>query len=138
VLTTPWLSMHRQNHCDERIAGCRCVTVEPATLTQALGVNDSVLLLLQANYWHNESNVRLTSHLHVCSFTYLLVKKKVKCSRYRPGVAQRVGRGTALLFHDRGTRRGEWSAARPGRTLPPGKTQHTFYRRLDGPQGRSG
>ena len=27
-------------------------------------------------------------------------------SRYRPGVAQRVGRGIALLFHDRGTRRG--------------------------------
>ena len=30
---------------------------------------------------------------------------KVKCSRYRPGVAQRVGRGIALLFHDRDTRR---------------------------------
>jgi hypothetical protein len=26
-------------------------------------------------------------------------------------VAQRVGRGIALLFLDRGTRRGEWSAA---------------------------
>jgi len=32
-----------------------------------------------------------------------------------------MGRGIALLFHDRGTRRGEWSAARHGRTLPPGK-----------------
>jgi len=31
--------------------------------------------------------------------------KMVKCSRYRPGVAQR-GRGIALLFNDRGTRRG--------------------------------
>ena len=31
---------------------------------------------------------------------------KVKFSRYRPGVAHRVGRGIALLFHDRGTRRG--------------------------------
>jgi len=30
-------------------------------------------------------------------------KIKVKCSRYRPGVVQRVGRGIALLFHDRGT-----------------------------------
>ena len=39
----------------------------------------------------------------------LSVKKKVKVkwSRYRPGVAQRVGRGIALLFHDRATRR-EW------------------------------
>ena len=31
---------------------------------------------------------------------------KVNFSRYRPGVAQRVGRGIALLLHDRGTRRG--------------------------------
>jgi len=31
---------------------------------------------------------------------------------------------------------GYWSAARPGRTLPPGKTR--FYRRLGGSQGRSG
>jgi hypothetical protein len=33
---------------------------------------------------------------------------------------------------------GEWSAARSGRTLPPGKTRYPFYRRLGGPQGRSG
>ena len=31
----------------------------------------------------------------------------------------------------------EWSAARSGRTLPPGKTRYPFYRRLGGPQGRS-
>jgi len=36
----------------------------------------------------------------------VLVKVKVKWSSYRPGVAQRVGRGIVLLFHDRGTRRG--------------------------------
>jgi len=33
---------------------------------------------------------------------------------------------------------GEWSAARSGRTLPPEKTRYPFYRRLGGPQGRSG
>jgi len=33
---------------------------------------------------------------------------------------------------------GEWSAACPDRTLPPGKTWYLFYRRLGGPQGRSG
>jgi len=33
---------------------------------------------------------------------------------------------------------GEWSAARPGRTLPSGKTRYPFYRRLGGPKGRSG
>ena len=68
----------------------------------------------------------------------VVVYAKVKWSRYMPGVAQRVGRGIALLFHDHGLRMGEWSAARPGRTLPPGKTRHPFYRRLGGPQGRSG
>ena len=52
-------------------------------------------------------------------------------------MAQRVGRVIVLLFHDRGTRRGEWSAAGPDRTLPPGKTRYPFYRRLGGPQGRS-
>jgi hypothetical protein len=33
---------------------------------------------------------------------------------------------------------GEWSAARPGRILPPGKTGYPLYRRLGEPQGRSG
>ena len=33
---------------------------------------------------------------------------------------------------------GELSAAGPGRTLLPGKTQYPLYRRLGGPQGRSG
>ena len=53
-------------------------------------------------------------------------------------MAQRVGRCIALLFHDRGTRGGEWSAASSGRTLPPGRNRYPFYRRLGGPQGRSG
>jgi len=33
---------------------------------------------------------------------------------------------------------GEGSAALTGRTLLPGKTRYPFYRRLGGPQGRSG
>jgi len=46
---------------------------------------------------------------------------KVKWSRYRPGVAQRVGRGIALLFHDRGTRRG-WVVSSTSRShFTPGK-----------------
>ena len=67
-------------------------------------------------------------------FYLYLYLVKVKWSRYRPGVAQRVGRGIALLFHDGGTRRG-WgvsSTPRPHFTLYPS------YRGLGGPQGRSG
>jgi len=51
---------------------------------------------------------------------YLKVKVKVKCSRYRPGVAQRVGWGIALLFHDHGTRRG-WVVSMLQPHFTPGK-----------------
>jgi len=37
--------------------------------------------------------------------------------------AHRGSRGIALLFLDHGTRRGERSASRPGRSLPQGKTR---------------
>ena len=53
-------------------------------------------------------------------------------------MAQRVGRGIALLFHDRGTRRCWVISSTPWPHFTPGKTQYPFYRRLGGPQGRSG
>jgi len=46
---------------------------------------------------------------------------KVKWSRYRPGVAQRVGRGIALLFLDRGTRRWWVVSSTPQPHFTPGK-----------------
>ena len=45
----------------------------------------------------------------------------MKWSRYRPGVAQRVGRGIALLFHDRSTRRGWVFSSTPRPLFTPGK-----------------
>ena len=48
------------------------------------------------------------------------------------------GRGITVLFLDHGTRRGEGSASRPCRSLPLGKTRYPLYRRLGGPQSRSG
>ena len=69
---------------------------------------------------------------------------KVKCTvvqvlRLCTGRTARTGsRGIALLFLDHGTRRGEWSASRPGRSLPPWKTRYPLYMRLGGPQGRFG
>ena len=51
----------------------------------------------------------------------LLRLVKVKWPRYRPGVAQRVGRGIALLFHDRGTRRGWVVSSTPLPHFTPGK-----------------
>ena len=51
----------------------------------------------------------------------LVLKVKVKWSRYRLGVAQRVGRGIALLFHDCGTRRGWVVSSMPRPHFTPGK-----------------
>ena len=53
----------------------------------------------------------------------IVIKGNVKCSRYRPGVAQRVGRGIALLFHDRGTRRGWVVSSTPRPHVTSGKDQ---------------
>jgi len=50
-------------------------------------------------------------------------KVNVKWSRYRPGVALRVGRGIALLFIDRGTRRGWVVSSTPRPHFIPGKDQ---------------
>ena len=46
---------------------------------------------------------------------------KVKFSRYRPGVAQKVGRSIALLIHDRGTTRGRAVSSTPRPHFTPGK-----------------
>jgi len=42
-------------------------------------------------------------------------------SRYWPGVAQRVGTGITLLFHDRSTRRGWVVSSKPRPHFTPGK-----------------
>jgi hypothetical protein len=52
---------------------------------------------------------------------YTKVSVKVKWSRYRPSVAQRVGRGIALLFHDHSTRRGWAVSSMPRPHFTPGK-----------------
>jgi len=54
------------------------------------------------------------SVIHYCNI-------KVKLFRYRPGVAQRVGRDIALLFHDRSTRRGWVVSSKPRPHFIPGK-----------------
>ena len=80
----------------------------------------------------------LLRNINYCAILLILSLKKVKCSGYMLGVAQRVGGGIALLFHDRGTRRGWVVSSTPRPHFIPGKTWYPFYRRLGRPQGRSG
>ena len=70
--------------------------------------------------------------------TDFIVKVKVKWSRYRPGVAQRVGRGIALLFHDRGTRRGWVVSSTPRPHFTPGKDSVPILQEAGWARGRSG
>ena len=70
---------------------------------------------------------QLVQKFELCACSYLVVEngqsefRKVKWSRYRPGVAQRVGRGIALLFHNRSTRRGWVVSSTPRPHFTPGK-----------------
>ena len=49
------------------------------------------------------------------------IKAKLKWSRYRPSVVQRVGRDIPLLFHDRGIGRGWGVSSTPRPQFSPGK-----------------
>ena len=69
----------------------------------------------------NKCNIQLRNR----SFT-LFKWKQLKWSRYRPGVTQRLGRGIALLFHDRGTRRGWMFSSTPRPHFTPGKDPVPF------------
>ena len=66
------------------------------------------------------AHFRITQPIYRVS-SQLQVKVKVKWSRYRSGVAQRVGRDIALLFHDRGTRRRWVVSSTPRPHFTPGK-----------------
>ena len=58
----------------------------------------------------------------------------VQYSHYRPGVAQSVGRGIALLLMTAALEGVEWSASRPGRTLYPRERPGTHFTGLVGPR----
>jgi len=57
---------------------------------------------------------------------------------YTGRTAHGGSRGIALPFLDYGTRRGGGVSVTPRPLFTPGKTRYSLYRRLGGPQGRSG
>jgi hypothetical protein len=71
-------------------------------------------------------------------------RQKLKCTSVQAlklctgRTAHTESRGIALLFLDHGLEGRERSASRPGLSLPPGKTRYPLFRRLGGPQDRSG
>jgi hypothetical protein len=93
---------------------------------------------------HSGTYLRPRDRSRLPSFNPLQPCCEVKCTlvqalRHCIGCTAHSGsRGIALLFLEHGTRRGEGSASRPSSSLPPGNTRYPLYRRLGGPQGRSG
>jgi hypothetical protein len=72
---------------------------------------------------------------------YLLLTlglRSEKQPRYSSGCGPQGGRGIALLFQDLSARRGWVVSSTPRPHFTPGKTRYPLYRRLGGPQGRSG
>ena len=61
------------------------------------------------------------AHYQIYQREIFYICGKGKGSRYRPSLGQRVGRGIALLFHDRGTRRGWVVSSTPRPHFTPGK-----------------
>jgi hypothetical protein len=72
-------------------------------------------------------------HTHIKPFV-----KKVKVTLEQATKAQRGSRGIALLSLTPALDEGGWSTPRPGRFTPGKETWYPLYRRLGGPQGRSG
>ena len=94
----------------------------------------SVIICVVFINWQTETaNWPISRTLDMCNTTHtykipqglinicITCKIKVKWSPYRPGVTQRVGKGTDLLFHDRGTRRGWVVSSTPRPHSTPGK-----------------
>ena len=96
----------------------RCGAVGWCTVLQAGRSRVRFQMFVNGNFhWQNPSSRTMALGL-TQSLTEM---SKVKWSRYRPGVAQRVGRGIALLFHDRGTRSGWVVSSTPRPHFTPGK-----------------
>jgi hypothetical protein len=91
-------------------------------------------MLVQTVYGPNKCRLHLRNWHESLTVHFRSVSPFIQATK-----ALRESRGIAVLcFLDLGTRRGEGSASRPGRFLPPGKTRYPLYMRLGGPQGRPG
>jgi hypothetical protein len=73
-----------------------------------------------------------------CCRVDCIVKVKVKFTSEQASKAQQVNIGYLYSFSNLGARWGGWSTPRTGRFTPGRETRYWFYRRLGGPQGRSG
>jgi len=84
-------------------------------------VSQSMLHREEVRYESYEATQHRRNAKDIYIYIRIYIYIKVKWSHYRQGVAQRVGRVIALLFHDRGATRG-WGVSSTSRPhFTPGK-----------------
>jgi len=111
-------TMRRQQHNEETTTQWRDNNTMKRQQHNEETTTNAIISLI-AQLWDFIYRKSFTLHETLCILSHMRVFKKrslftscafalcnVKWPRYRPGVAQRLGRGIALLFHGRGTRRG--------------------------------
>jgi len=127
-LGTPHIALYpRAAHEQAHVNGCGPLSYEvwthrPSRMSSLLRTNSK----LQNRVLNKECLCSIETPLSclcICSLAVCKIQLniKVKFSRYKPGVAQRVGKDIALLFHDRGTRRGWVVSSTPRPHFTPGK-----------------
>ena len=131
-----WIICHRFNIFNEKKnaiihSSCYVLLLTPSINFLFLGsvflVFCNQTLKIKGQIWKEAQNKTIFSY--GCNYPTLgrptvfeNVKWRLKKrSRYRPGVAQRVGRDTAVLFHDCGNRKGVSGQQHDPAALYPGK-----------------
>ena len=90
------------------------------------------------------NEVIIDNHVVMFSLSHLDTMVKVKCTLVQilrlctVRTAHRGVRSITSPVHDHGTRRGWGVSVMPRPLFPPGKIRYPLYKRLGGPQGRSG
>ena len=94
-----------------------------------------------STYWVNTVILRSYSSI-TSSESYIQIQARKYVGRFHPFIGHEGPWGeyrhSSTLFLTTALEGGEGSASYPCRTLPPGNTRYPFYRRLGGPEGRSG
>ena len=88
-------------------------TIAPADILVFIAIPSARLLCLTDEIHNPVITLKAAGHQWYWSYEYSDFTK--------PGVGQRLGRGIALLFHDRGTRRGWVVSSTPWPHFTPGK-----------------
>jgi len=107
--------------CNERVGSKYQMYLERPQVLYVISQIVYLYLLHVSTFLHISLSSNITKQQSGIFHIHIYIYIKVKWSRYRPGVAQRVDRVIALLFHDRGTRSGWVVSSTPRPDFTPGK-----------------